>query len=87
MDSRALDSMIDRLRDLMPSAPPVFMKATRHDWRPFWALAGEVQQGFKSGLRYPTRELREAAWVKFNALRDEANRRATAERESLRSHS
>jgi hypothetical protein len=55
--------MIDRLKDLMPSAPPVFMKATRHDWRPFWALAGEVQQAFKSGVRYPTRKLREAAWI------------------------
>lgn len=87
MDCRALDSMIDRLKDLMPSAPPVFMKATRHDWRPFWALAGEVQQGFKSVVRYPTRELREAAWMRFNTLRDEANRRGSAEWESLRSHS
>lgn len=87
MDSQALDRMIDRLGSVMPSAPPIFVKATRQDWRPFWALAGEVQQAFKSGVRYPTRELREAAWLRFNVLRDEANRRATAERAALHSHS
>lgn len=87
MNCEALDRMIDRLEDIMPSAPPVFMKASRQDWRPFWNLAGEVQRGFKSGVRYPTRELRESAWRRFNALRDQAQSRSTAERDSIRSHS
>jgi hypothetical protein len=46
-------------------------------------LAKEIQQGFNSGLRYPTKELRQAAWEKFNSLRSEASRRADSERGHL----
>lgn len=87
MDFKGLDRLLDHLKEIIPPAPPVFTKATRHDWRPFWALAGEIQEAFRSGVRYPTLALREAAWHRFNALRDEATHRSAGEREALRSHS
>lgn len=77
-----LDGEIERLRSIMPDAPYTFSKVQRHDWRPFWELARQIQERFKN-TRYPTKEQREEAWRRFNMLRDEGNRRATEEREKF----
>jgi hypothetical protein len=79
-----LDAEIETLRSIMPDAPPSFSKVHRSDWRPFWQLAGKIQARFKEGVHYPTKELRDEAWRRFNELRDEANRRVTEERERMR---
>ncbi len=61
--------------------------ARRQDWRPFWTLTKEVQEGFNSGVRYPSKALRQAAWERFNRLRSEASRRANWERTHLQARS
>jgi hypothetical protein len=88
MDSKSLDTMLERLAELMPEKSHwTGIGLQRHDWRPFWQLAGEIQQGFKSGVRYPTKPLRDLAWTNFNQLRDEAAKRGQVERDMLFSRS
>src|SRR5260221_2873186 len=88
MNSQTLDEMISRLESIMPDAPGIFsIGLRRQDWKPVWSLAKEIQEGFNSGVRYPTKELRQAAWERFNGLRNEASKRADSERDSLRSRS
>jgi len=84
MDSRELDKLIDELKEALPDDPGfIGIGVVRQDWRPFWALAKEIQAGFSAGVRYPTKELRQAAWERLNALRDEASRRGDRERDHL----
>jgi hypothetical protein len=79
MNADALDMLIEKLEAIMPAAPdPLGLSVVLHDWRPVWNLAKEIQEAFNSGIRYPTKELRQRAWLRFNALRDEAPRRALA---------
>jgi hypothetical protein len=88
MNSETLDGLISDLASLMPDAPSVIgIGLHRQDWKPFWALAAKIQEGFNSGVRYPTKELRQAAWERFNALRNEARKRSTSENDQLRSRS
>lgn len=88
MSSDELNKLIDRLEDILPSDPGFFgIGVRRQDWRPFWDLAKDVQQGFNSGVRYPSKDLRQAAWSRFNGLRNEASRRADSERSHLDSKS
>jgi hypothetical protein len=88
MDSQGLDRLISKLDEIMPDDPGFLgIGARRQDWRPFWALAKEVQQGFNSGVRYPTKQLRQEAWKRFNALRHEGKRRADCESGHLKAKS
>jgi hypothetical protein len=87
MTADALDRMLDELESTMPPAPSfAFLGIERHDWRPTWAMAKQIQEAFRD-VRYPTKELRQAAWERFNALRDEASSRNSAEREQFRTRS
>lgn len=80
MTHEDLDRMIQRFKEDMPPAPNVLgLFFARHDWRPVWALAKAIQEGFSSGLRYPTHELHQDAWRRFNELRTEASTRAKDE--------
>lgn len=84
MTHRQLDNMIANFRSILPDAPsPLGIFFIRHDWRPIWALSKEIQEGFSSGVRYPSREDHQAAWKRFHDLRSEANKRAAAEHEQL----
>ena len=55
-----------------------------HDWRPVWQAAKEIQELFKSGIRYPSKELHDQAWTKFNDARNDASRIANEERDKER---
>jgi hypothetical protein len=97
MDCTSLDSLIDQLegliRDrtgLLPSlhdefitTPTEIVGFLRHDWRPVWAKAKEIQEGFNAKVRYPTKELQEQAWTRFNSLRNAASAANNAEREKF----
>jgi hypothetical protein len=88
MESDDLNKLISRLEDIMPDDSSFLgIGVCRQDWRPFWALAKDVQEGFNSGVRYPTKQLRQDAWERFNGLRNEASRRANAERGHLEAKS
>ncbi len=87
MDWEAVDRMIDDFRDLMPPEPSALgLFIERHDWRPVWNLAREIQEAFRT-VRYPTTELRQASWNRFFELRSEASQRADREREWVNIHS
>lgn len=80
--------MIKNLEAEMPPAPGVFgIGLERHDWGSWWAQAKRVQLAFNSKPRYPTGKQRQAAWDKFNALRNEASQRANSERSQFVSKS
>jgi hypothetical protein len=88
MDSKDLDKLINRLRDLMPDDPGFLgIGVHRQNWKPFWALAKQVQEGFNAGVRYATKEMRQIAWERFNGVRNEASRRADSERGHLEAKS
>lgn len=53
-----------------------------YDWRPAWDLAREIQEDFKSGIRYPNASARDAAWTRFNNERSDLSRRSNADRET-----
>lgn len=52
----------------------------RSDWRPVWNKAREIQELFNGKPHFPTRDEREAAWMRFNALRNEAGELRDSER-------
>jgi hypothetical protein len=88
MNSETLDEMLNRLEAIMPSKPPILdIGLHRQDWTPVWNLAKQIQEAFNAGVRYPTKQLRQAAWNRFNTLRSEASARADAERDHLRTRS
>src|SRR5258707_15608612 len=51
-----------------------------NDWRPVWEKVREIKAGFKAGVRYPTKLERDAAWTRFNNLRNELREKSNAER-------
>ena len=53
------------------------------DWRPAWERAKEIQQGFKSGVRYPTKQERDHAWIRFNDARNQLSEKSNADRETV----
>jgi predicted RNase H-like nuclease (RuvC/YqgF family) len=88
MSSDALDKLIDQLEEMMPSDPGLFgIGVERHDWKVFWDFAKEIQAGFNSGVRYPSKQLRQDAWNRFNGLRSEGSRRGNSERMHLAARS
>ena len=54
-----------------------------HDWRPAWDLASEIQELFKSGVRFSSKSDREKSWETFVALRNRLGEKSSSERSSL----
>ena len=50
-------------------------------WRQAWDKARIIQEGFKEGTRYPVRADQEAAWQRFNAIRNDLSERSNKDRE------
>lgn len=65
----------------MPSV--VGIGLVRHDWRPIFELCREIQAGFKSGVRYPSRAEQQRAWELFSELNARVRETSTREREAL----
>src|ERR1043165_8471036 len=74
MDWNELDDQIDELRQMLHLPDDGLLNEFAHGiaelftfraivWKDVWEKATEIQPGFK-GIRYPTREAREAAWTK-----------------------
>ena len=85
MDSRQLDHLLNELEGLLgprhigPLSDAIIntmfeSNAVRHDYRPFWNKAKNVQVAFKA-VHHPSRQEQENAWARFNDLRSEARRR------------
>jgi hypothetical protein len=76
-----LDKKIRQLESRINSTHS-FLGSTRLDWEPVFELMKEIQSDFNKKVRYPTKELREAAWQKFCSLRTEAHERSQKSRKS-----
>jgi hypothetical protein len=87
MDDKELDGLIDEFEQMIPALSGILSSLRVHDWRPMFAKAKEIQNGFSSGARYPTKGERDSAWVRFNNIRSMLFERANAERSRFRSES
>jgi hypothetical protein len=94
MDWEGLDQQIDDLERMISSAfSPLsgrricdrygMFGQMVYDWRPAWEKAREIQELFKSRVRYPTASQRDNAWTRFNSVRNELSRRSNADREAV----
>jgi hypothetical protein len=98
-EAKKLDSLVDELEILLRTGTcilgPLSFRSLEYpaslniltplvyDWRPVWDKTKEIQALFNAGVRYPTKELRDQAWVRFNNLRNEASKRANEDRETI----
>lgn len=80
MDWQSLDSLISKFDGLIHENDGIRGVLTffipGHTWADKWRLAAEIQEGFNSKIRYPTREERDRAWGNFNFLRGELAKRS-----------
>lgn len=70
MDGKDLDSLIDRLEVELKTGQGIGLPDP--NWKTVWAKAAEIQDGFRQ-VRYPTKQERENAWQRFEAIRQEAS--------------
>jgi hypothetical protein len=96
-DTHQLDDLINKLEETIGSRSGLFGSLPSRsvyapvdpigteifDWKPVWAICKEIQAIFSSSIRYPTKELRQSAWTRFDNLRNEASRCANGERQKL----
>ena len=85
-----LDSLIDQLESEIPDVNEGFswgFSIERHDWRPVWALCQEIQEKFKGYKGYSSKEEHQAAWDRFQKLRQNASRLADIEKEKFAAQS
>jgi len=86
MDSSSLNFLIDSFERMVSGATSSF-RSDDFDWRPAFAQAKEIQAGFSSGIRYPTKQERDVAWIRFNNLRTNLHAAANKQRDRFRSRS
>ncbi|TVM03361.1 MAG: hypothetical protein CV087_05705 [Candidatus Brocadia sp. WS118] len=72
MDNHELQNSINEFERMIDSRRQGFVMIL-HDFRPVWDMAREIQGGFNSRVRFPTIEMRQAAWERFRTLRDQAS--------------
>lgn len=83
-----LDDKIRTLERSIPDKPAFFQgHRDRIDWRSLFNLAKEIQAGFNSKVRYPSRDDQQAAWARFNEARSKLRSSSDADREHRRSRS
>lgn len=72
MDHQTLD---DKISDLESRLGSFCIGKSQRDykWECVFNSCREIQEGFNSKPRYPTKEQREAAWARFNDLRSRAH--------------
>lgn len=68
MDYQELDKEISRLDELLPQ-----FSLFNLDFDHIFEQCRNIQDGFNSKPRYPTKEQRETAWNRFNQLRSRAH--------------
>ncbi|HEX8265364.1 MAG TPA: hypothetical protein VF596_08045 [Pyrinomonadaceae bacterium] len=69
-----LNSKISRLDSRVTDAQSIFTNFQPYQWNEVFDLIKEIQEDFKSNVRYPTKAERDEAWNTFFNLRDEAYR-------------
>lgn len=86
----SLDNLIDKLESAIPwmdESTYLGFEVERHDWRPVWALCQEIQKEFRGYKGYSSKEEHQAAWDRFQRLREKASRLADVEKENFAAQS
>ena len=78
MDWQQLDRALDDLESMIRAGEGI--RFDSFDARTTWAKAAEIQEEFRH-IRYPSQAQREAAWIRFNSLRDQAADRGQTDRD------
>lgn len=78
MEWQDLDGALDDFKSLIHAGEG--LRFDSFDSRSVWSKAAEIQSSFPL-VRYPSKAAREAAWLRFNSLRDQASTRSHAERD------
>ena len=79
MEWEQLDRALDDLESMICAGEGIRLDS--FDARVTWAKAAEIQEQFRH-IRYPSQGQREAAWIRFNSLRDQAAVRSQTARDS-----
>jgi len=95
MDSERLNSLINEFEYMVRAAVSQYtvreghylLTVTHRDWGLFFAKAKEIQEGFSSRIRYPSKRERDEAWVRFNDLRTQVYEHANKQRSDFRADS
>jgi hypothetical protein len=81
-----IENMISNLETKIPwdrTGPFYPGKLERSDWPPVWDLCKRIQEAFKSGDGFSSREEQNAAWARFAAARKKASDLAEKEKEAF----
>jgi hypothetical protein len=78
MDYRDLDALIHQLQARIDESDP-----QKGYWKELWSLAGKVGVGFK-GIRYDTKQSKDAAWQRFQKLCEKAKKRSEDSRREMK---
>lgn len=79
MTWQSLNRKIDRLEEMV-GAVTGELHFNPPEWKEVWSLASEIGSRFK-GAGYPSREAQQAAWDRFQALRQRASVQAEREKD------
>ena len=84
-----IDQLIDQLENTIPHVEEgfTFFQTERSDWRPVWALCRQIQSEFKGFQGFKTRDEHQAAWERFQTIRQRASRLADIEKERFAAQS
>ena len=86
MFGNSLSSLIDQLESSIPDVDENFswgFSVERHDWRPVWAIAKEIQATFRGYKGFDSKEQHQKEWDRFCGLRNKASRLADIEKEKF----
>lgn len=86
MDHEDLDRLIANFESDVNMQTGILALPLR-DWSPLFDQAKQIQEGFNTRVRYPTKQEREQAWVRFNDLRSRVYEHANKQRRKFREQS
>lgn len=82
-----VELLIDQLENTVPAVEIGAIqvgKIERHDWRPVWDLCTRIQDEFKGCRDFPSREAHQAAWKRFQEIRQQASALCDKEKSAFR---
>ncbi|WP_115547522.1 hypothetical protein [Sphingorhabdus pulchriflava] len=71
----------------MDESAYIGFEVERHDWRPVWDLCRQIQEQFKGYKGFASKEEHQAAWDRFQMLRQKASRLADVEKANFAAQS
>ena len=84
-----IEALISQLESAIPDVDEgmSFFKTERNDWRPVWDICRDIQTEFNGFRGFKSREEHQAAWERFQTLRQRASRLADLEKDRFANQS